>query len=86
MNIQLPEPTFDTTTYTLLRKPDNTIVRVFGNGFEEPELTQDQHQYNVDFHQQIVDNSQAQLDKLKAFEDENPPIEIDRPDEETPSE
>ena len=74
---------FDTTNYTLQRKEDNTIVRVFGNGFEEPELTQEQHQYNVDFHKQIVDNSQAQLDKLKAFEDENPPIEDDQP-EETP--
>lgn len=68
---------FDTTTYELLRKPDNTIVRVFGNGHEEQELTQEQHQYNVDFHQQIVDNSQAQLDKLAAFELENPPFEID---------
>jgi hypothetical protein len=46
----------------------------------------EQHQYNVDFHQQIVDNSQAQLDKLKAFEAENPPIEIDRLDEERLSE
>lgn len=66
---------FDTTKYELQRKEDNTIVRVFGNGFEEPELTQEQHQYNVDFHQQIVDNSQAQLDKLRAFEDANPPAE-----------
>ena len=76
---------FDTTAYTLQRKEDGSIVRVFGNGFEEPELTQEQHQYNVDFHQQIVDNSQAQLDKLAAFEDANPPIEIDQP-EETPQE
>lgn len=60
---------FDTTKYELQRKEDNSVVRVFGNGFEEPELTQEQHQYNVDFHQQIVDNSQAQLDKLRAFED-----------------
>lgn len=73
----MQEP-FDTSRYELLRKPDNTIVRVFGNGFEEPELTQEQHQYNVDFHQQIVDNSQAQLDKLKAFEDENPPVEAEK--------
>ena len=65
---------FDTTTYELLRKPVNTIVRVFGNGFEESELTQEQHQYNVDFHQQIVDNSQAQLDKVAAFELENPAV------------
>ena len=72
----MQEP-FDTSRYELLRKPDNTIVRVFGNGHEEPELTQEQHQYNVDFHQQIVDNSQAQLDKLKAFEDANPPIEVE---------
>ena len=80
----MQEP-FDTTAYELQRKPDNTIVRVFGNGFEEPELTQEQHQYNVDFHQQIVDNSQAQLDMLRAFEYENPPIEDDQP-EETPQE
>ena len=26
---------FDTTAYELQRKEDNTIVRVFGNGFEE---------------------------------------------------
>lgn len=71
---------FDTTAYELQRKEDNTIVRVFGNGFEEPELTQEQHQYNVDFHQQIVANSQAQLDKLKAFEDENPPVEVEEPE------
>jgi hypothetical protein len=68
---------FDTTAYELQRKEDNTVVRVFGNGFEEPELTQEQHQYNVDFHQQIVDNSQAQLDKLKAFEDANPPVGVE---------
>ncbi len=68
---------FDTTNYTLQRKEDNTIVRVFGNGFEEPELTQEQHQYNVDFHKQIVDNSQAQLDKLAAFELDNPPVEVE---------
>ena len=27
---------FDTTAYELQRKEDNTIVRVFGNGFEQP--------------------------------------------------
>ena len=70
---------FDTTKYNIQRKEDNTIVRVFGNGHEEPEMTQEQHQYNVYFHQQIVDNSQAQLDKLKAFEDENPPVEAEEP-------
>ena len=80
MNIQLPEPTFDTTTYTLLRKPDNTIVRVFGNGFEEPELTQEQHQYNVDYHTQVASNAQAQLDKVAAFEVDNPPIEREEPE------
>ena len=73
---------FDTTKYELQRKPDNTIVRVFGNGFEEPELTQEQHQYNVDFHQQIVDNSQAQLDKLNEFELNNPPYQIEETSQE----
>ena len=68
---------FDTTTYTLLRKPDNTIVRVFGNGFEEPELTQEQHQYNVDYHTQVASNAQAQLDKVAAFEVDNPPIVVE---------
>ena len=68
---------FDTTTYTLQRKDNNEIVRVFGNGFEEPEMTQEQHKYNVYFHQQIVDNSQAQLDKLAAFELDNPPVEVE---------
>lgn len=67
---------FDTTTYEIQRKEDGSLVRVFGNGFEEPEMTQEQYKYNVYFHQRIVDNSQAQLDKLKAFEDENPPIEL----------
>lgn len=79
----------DTSTYEHLRKPDNTIVRVFGNGYEEPELTQDQHQFNVDYHAQVVANSQAQLDKLKAFQAENPPFEIPEPEEvteETPEE
>ena len=73
---------FDTTKYELQRKEANSIVRVFDNGHEEQELTQEQHQYNVDFHQQIVDNSQAQLDKLKAFEDENPPVDTERPEDE----
>ena len=68
---------FDTTTYTLLRKPDNTIVRVFGNGFEEPELTQEQHQYNVDYHTQVASNAQAQLDKVAAFELDNPAVEVE---------
>ena len=30
---------FDTTTYELQRKEDGSIVRVFGNGHEEPETT-----------------------------------------------
>ena len=68
---------FDTTTYELLRKPDNTIVRVFGNGFEEPELTQEQHQYNVDYHTQVASNAQAQLDKVVAFEADNPPVKVE---------
>ena len=72
---------FDTTAYELQRKEDNTIVRVFGNGHEEPEMTQEQHQYNVYFHQRIVDNSQAQLDKLKAFELDNPPVEVEVPED-----
>ena len=73
---------FDTSTYELLRKPDNTIVRVFGNGFEEPELTQEQHQYNVDYHTQVASNAQAQLDKVAAFELENPAIEVEEHTEE----
>ena len=68
---------FNTSNYTLKRNEDNSIVRVFGNGYEEPELTQDQHQFNVDYHTQVVSNSQAQLDKLKAFELENPPIDVE---------
>lgn len=68
---------FDTTNYEHRRKEDNTIVRVFGNGFEEPELTQEQHQHNVDYHTQVVANSQAQLDKLAAFEVENPPFVVE---------
>lgn len=80
MNIQLPEPTFDTTAYNLSRKPNNTIVRVFiDDNHEEDELTQEFHQYQFDFHAQIVANSRAQLDKLAAFELENPPFEIDKP-------
>ena len=70
---------FNTSNYTLRRNEDNSIVRVFGNGYEEPELTQDQHQFNVDYHTQVVANSQAQLDKLKAFEIENPPVNIEEP-------
>ena len=65
---------FDTTAYELQRKEDNTIVRVFGNGFEEPEMTQEQHQYNVDYHTQVASNAQAQLDKVAAFQVDNPPI------------
>ena len=65
---------FDTSKYNIQRKEDNTIVRVFGNGFEEPELTQEQHQYNVDYHTQVASNAQAQLDKVAAFEVDNPPI------------
>ena len=68
---------FNTSNYEHRRKDDNTIVRVFGNGSEEPEMTQDFHQYQIDTHNQIVANSQAQLDKLKAFELENPPHEIE---------
>lgn len=68
---------FDTSTYTLRRKDNNEVVRVFGNGFEEPELTQADHQYNVDFHSQIVANSQAQLDKLREFEEVNPAVELE---------
>lgn len=63
---------FDTSTYEHQRKEDNSIVRVYGNGFEEPELTQEQHQFNIDYHTQVVANSQAQLDKLAEFEAENP--------------
>ena len=65
---------FDTIAYELQRKEDNTIVRVFGNGHEEPEMTQEQHQYNVDYHTQVASNAQAQLDKVAAFEVDNPPI------------
>ena len=65
---------FDTTKYNIQRKEDNSLVRVFGNGFEEPELTQEQHQYNVDYHTQVASNAQAQLDKVAAFELDNPPI------------
>ena len=68
---------FDTTTYELQRKEDGSIVRVFGNGHEEPELTQEQHQYNVDYHTQVASNAQAQLDKVAAFELENPAVEIE---------
>ena len=70
---------FDTTKYSLRRKEDNTIVRVFGNGFEEPELTQEQHQYNVDYHTQVASNAQAQLDKVAAFELANPAVEVEEP-------
>lgn len=72
---------FDTTKYELQRKEDNSIVRVYGNGAEEPELTQEQHQHNVDFHTQVAANSQAQLDKVKEFEKENPPVESDEQEE-----
>ena len=71
---------FDTTKYSIQRKEDNSLVRVFGNGFEEPELTQEQHQYNVDYHTQVASNAQAQLDKVAAFEAENPAIEIPEPE------
>ena len=71
------QETFNTEAYTLRRKDNNEIVRVFGNGFEELELTQEQHQYNVDYHTQVVANSQAQLDKLAAFEVENPPFVVE---------
>ena len=71
------QETFNTEAYTLRRKDNNEIVRVFGNGFEELELTQEQHQYNVDYHTQVVANSQAQLDKLAAFEAENPPCVVE---------
>ena len=67
---------FDTTTYELQRKEDGSIVRVFGNGHEEPELTQEQHQYNVDYHTQVASNAQAQLDKVAAFELDNPAVEL----------
>ena len=72
----MQEP-FDTSRYELLRKQDNSIVRVFGNGFEEPELTQEQHQSNVDYHTQVASNAQAQLDKVVAFEADNPPVKVE---------
>lgn len=77
MNIQLPEPTFGTETYELRRNADNSITRIEGR----VETDEPDHEYNIGFHLQVLANSQAQLEKLKAFELENPPVEIEEPQE-----
>jgi hypothetical protein len=71
---------FDTTAYTLKRYPDNRITRLFPDGHEEEELTQDFYQYQIGFHDQVLANLRAQLDKVVAFELENPPFEIEEPE------
>lgn len=63
---------FDTTRYILRRKEDGTIVRVFGNGYEEPELQASEHRKNEEYHRMATENSAAQAEKVEAFELENP--------------
>lgn len=67
----------DTTKYNLLRKHDNTIVRIDGLGNESPEMTQDYYASQLIFHEQVIANLNAQCDKLVAFEAANPPVELE---------
>lgn len=73
----------NTDLYTLHRKEDNTIVRIDGLGGESPELTQEYYTSQLAFHKQVRRNLEAQRDKLVEFEAENPPFEIEEPEEPT---
>ena len=62
----------DTSKYNLLRKEDDTIVRVDGLGNETPELTSDYYTSQIAFHTQVIANLEAQKAKLEQFEADNP--------------
>ena len=93
-NLPLPTPTFNVAKYDIVRT-DSGDKRSF---LENPDILEDEmtvESYEAGINQQYqaietalqnVANLVAQKEKLEAFEAENPPIEIDRPDEETPSE
>ena len=93
-NLPLPTPTFNVAKYDIVRT-DSGDKRSF---LENPDMLEDEmtvESYEAGINQQYqaietalqnVANLVAQKEKLEAFEAENPPIEIDRPDEETPSE
>ena len=92
-NLPLPTPTFNVAKYDIVRT-DSGDKRSF---LETPDILEDEmtvESYEAGINQQYqametalqnVANLTAQKEKLEAFEAENPPIEIDRP-EETPQE
>ena len=92
--LTLPTPTFNVAKYDIVRT-DSGDKRSF---LENPDILEDEmtvESYEAGINQQYqaietalqnVANLVAQKEKLEAFEAENPPIEIDRPDEETLSE
>ncbi len=93
-NLPLPTPTFNVAKYDIVRT-DSGDKRSF---LENPDMLEDEmtvESYEAGINQQYqaietalqnVANLVEQKEKLEAFEAENPPIEIDRPDEETLSE
>ena len=92
--LTLPTPTFNVAKYDIVRT-DSGDKRSF---LENPDILEDEmtvESYEAGINQQYhaietalqnVAFLVAQKEKLEAFEAENPPIEIDRPDEETLSE
>ena len=76
-------PVFNPEEYTLTRKENGTIVRIFPGNREEPEISAEAHRQNAADHQQIVENSIAQAEKVEVFERDNPAPEVEEENQPT---
>ena len=72
---------FNTSLYTIQRKEDGTLVRIDGLGGETPEMTQEYYASQIAYHEQVVANLEAQKQKVAEFEADNPPVEVELPEE-----
>lgn len=81
------QPTYNPDNYTHERNQDNTVDRIYLWGERAPEMTQEYFDSRI---QQEIENRDkniaeltVQREKLAAFEAENPPYEIEEPEEPT---
>lgn len=63
---------FDTSTYEIQRKEDNTLIRVDGYGGETPEMTVEYYTSQITYYEQVIANLEAQKAKVEEFELANP--------------